>query len=110
MIETVAIHSGIGSDALKHSIDPPLARLVRARPETAPLVARQFGNRQGWSHLGEQQQLVQERWLATTSDLMAVAVWGSQARAAQERTPDQVPEHMPEHMPEQPPVQNGEKG
>ncbi|MCA0873082.1 hypothetical protein LCL97_19805 [Seohaeicola saemankumensis] len=102
VVEAMAIHSGVGSDRLKDSIDTTLARLVRARPETAPLVARQFGNRQDWSQLEALQPLVQERRLTSTTDLITVAVYVSQARATLEPTPEKTPEQTP--------TQKGEKG
>jgi hypothetical protein len=56
VIEALAIHNGVGSLELRKGIAAVLGRLVKARPETAALVARQFAARSDWS---------QASWLKT---------------------------------------------
>jgi hypothetical protein len=82
IIEALAIHSGVGSDEIRSEISTVLDRLVRSRPEAAPLVARQFGNRQDWTMAGNLGHLVAERKFTTASDLMTVAIYLAQAKAA----------------------------
>ena len=56
VIEALAIHNGVGSIELRKGIAAVLGRLVKVRPETAALVARQFAARSDWS---------QASWLKT---------------------------------------------
>jgi hypothetical protein len=82
VVEALAIHSGVGSVALRAEIGTTLDRFLRARPEAAPLVARQFGSRSDWSQAAVLQTLLQDNRLDSATGLMAVAVYVAQARDA----------------------------
>jgi hypothetical protein len=82
VVEALAIHNGFGSDEMRANIASALLRMVRSRPETAPLIARQFGSREDWSQAGNLEMLVRERKLKAAADLMTVAVYVAQAKAA----------------------------
>ena len=82
VVEALAIHNGVGSDEMRTTIAASLLRLVGSRPEAAPLVARQFGSRNDWSQAASLEVLVRERRLPASGDLMTVAVYVAQAKAA----------------------------
>jgi hypothetical protein len=82
IVEALAIHNGAGPANVKDAIGAALGRLVHARPEAAPLVARQFGGRSDWSQARRLEAVVQGRKLSNTADFMAVAVYVSQADSA----------------------------
>lgn len=82
VVEALAIHSGVGMAEVKTEIDAALARLIRARPETAPLVARQFGTRNDWSHAHQLETLVRAKEFSSSADLLTVAVYVAQAKGA----------------------------
>ncbi|WP_223423592.1 hypothetical protein [Tateyamaria pelophila] len=82
VVEALAIHNDIGTPDLRSVISASIARLVALRPETAPLVARQFGNRQDWSQALALESVVRERALSNGQDILQVAVYVAQGRNA----------------------------
>lgn len=82
VVEGFAIHITEGAPEMRQSLTDAIARLVQERPEAAPLVARQFGSRQNWIFAEQFAPLVAERKLSNASDLMTVAVYLAQAKAA----------------------------
>ncbi|MDW4498858.1 hypothetical protein R5H30_12755 [Sulfitobacter sp. D35] len=87
VVEALAIHSGVGAPGMAASIAATLDRLVALRPDTAALIARQFGSRQNWTQADRLAPLVAERRLTAASDLMTVAVYLAQARDAHAAPP-----------------------
>jgi len=81
VVEALAIHNGVGSHETQQDIAAALGRLLRMRPEAAPLMARQFGSRQDWTLAGQLAPIVAQRRLSKWADLM-VAVYVAQAKAA----------------------------
>lgn len=82
VVEALAIHNDIGTPELKETIGASITRLVALRPETAPLVARQFGNRQDWSQALTLETVIRARALPNAEDFLRVAVYVAQGRDA----------------------------
>ncbi|MEP2784302.1 MAG: hypothetical protein ABJO67_11165 [Pseudoruegeria sp.] len=80
VVEALAIHNEFGSAALRSTIADTMTRLVTLRPDTAPLIARQFGSRQDWSLARTLEPVVQNRMLSNTQDFLEVAVYVAQGR------------------------------
>jgi len=80
VVEALAIQNGVGSPDLRDRISAALEGFVAARPEGAALVARQFFNYQDWSQAAPLAELMHERRIASSADLMAVAIYVAQAR------------------------------
>lgn len=78
VVEALAIHNDIGTPGLKQAIGASIARLVTLRPKTAPLVARQFGNRQDWSQAATLEPIIRARALSNAEDYLRVAVYVAQ--------------------------------
>lgn len=85
--EALAIHNGVGTPALRASIGAALTRLINARPETAPVVARQFGARRDWSQAATLQAAMRDNKLPKVSDLMVVAAYVAQAKGGVTQAP-----------------------
>lgn len=82
VVEALAIHNGAGSNEVKAAINEALGQMVTARPETAPLIARQFGGREDWSQAARLAPLIEGRMLHKAVDLLPVAVYVAQAKGA----------------------------
>ena len=80
--ERPAIQHGAAPPEVRTQIAGALKRFVNARPEGAPLVARQFVTRQDWSQEPLLAQIMEEDWLTSAPDLLAVAIYVAQARGA----------------------------
>jgi len=91
VVEALAIHNGVGSRGLRSSIDAALKRFLDARPEGAPLVARQFSSRGDWSQAARLRKILGERHLHGRIELLPVAVYVAQARRANARGSEQTP-------------------
>ena len=82
VVEALAIQHGAAPPEVRTQIAGALKRFVNARPEGAPLVARQFVTRQDWSQAPLLAQIMEEDWLTSAPDLLAVAIYVAQARGA----------------------------
>lgn len=82
VVEAFAIHSGLGTPDVVAAVGAAINRLVAQRAEAAPLVARQFGNRQNWSQATVLETVVKMRTPMNGQDLLTVAVYVAQGRAA----------------------------
>lgn len=82
VVEALAIHNGGGTPGMRAAIAGALDRMIGARPETAPLVARQFGGRQDWSQAARLAPLVEGRGLRSAVEMLPVAIYVAQAKGA----------------------------
>jgi hypothetical protein len=82
VVEALAIHNDIGTPDLVTEIGASITRLVALRPEAAPLVARQFGDRQDWSQALALEPVITDRSLPNAADYLRVAVYVAQGRDA----------------------------
>ncbi|WP_335948213.1 hypothetical protein [Salipiger bermudensis] len=82
VVEALAIQHGVASPEVRAEIAATLQRFVRARPEGAALIARQFLPREDWSQGALLAGLMEAKALSSAQDLLTVAVYVAQARGA----------------------------
>ena len=79
VVEALAIHHGVGPRAVRDGIARALDRLVRERPQAAPLIARQFGSRNDFSREGALRGALRSKQLQSAEAFMSVASYIAQA-------------------------------
>ncbi len=84
VVEALAIQNGVADAEVRAAISDLLTRLVATHPAAAPMIARQFGDRQDWSQTKGLAQLLQHRDNVAASDLIPIAVYVAQGRATGE--------------------------
>ncbi|SLN64501.1 hypothetical protein ROA7450_03410 [Roseovarius albus] len=82
VVEALAIHNGTGSPDLRTAIAGALTRMVALRPEAAPMVARQFGNRNDWSQGGALAQVMQNKGVTDPIDQLTIANYVGRAQSS----------------------------
>ncbi|MBO9452232.1 hypothetical protein J7426_18305 [Tropicibacter sp. R16_0] len=83
VVEALAIHNAVASFELHKAITDALSQMILQRPETAPMVARQFGNRQDWSQ-GETVALaLKNKAIKNPAEQFMVASYVSRAQRVQ---------------------------
>lgn len=82
VVEALAIQHGVAPPEVRAEIAATLQRFVRARPQGAALVARQFLPREDWSQGPMLAELMEAKALSSAQDLLTVAVYVAQARGA----------------------------
>lgn len=80
VIAALAIHNGVGTPELRAAITAALDRMIDTRPETATLIARQFGERQDWSQADRLVSLVEGGVLYDTAELLPIIAYVAQAK------------------------------
>lgn len=73
VVEALAIHNGVGSPELRSAISEALTRLVALRPDTAPMIVRQFSNREDWSQGAALEQVMHNKTITDPTDQLSIA-------------------------------------
>jgi hypothetical protein len=82
VVEALAIHSSLGPDGLKGTIQQALAGFVARRPGAAAMIARQFSARRDWSVGPYLEAALDAPGELTPSGKLQVAAYVAQSRAA----------------------------
>lgn len=82
VLAALAEHSAHGDPALAPEISAALGRLIQARPESTGMIARQFAARSDWSLAPLLEPAMAQRDQLSSQDLVSVAVYLAQAKAA----------------------------
>lgn len=82
VIEAFAIQSGVDHPKdLAAALDAAMGDMLRARPDAAAALARQFGSRRDWRHGDALTQVLRGNHLPQTAGLLEVAMYVAQARS-----------------------------
>ena len=83
VVEALAIQNGVAPDEVRGTVASVLDRLVRTRPESAVLIARQFGSRNDFSQDGALKDALRSKSLKTPAEIIAVTTYLALAEQAQ---------------------------
>ena len=82
IIEALAIHSEVREPEVAEAVRFAVASAVRAEPELAPAVARQFGIRNDWSLSAPVEEVLKRNKLSSVSDIILVSQYVALANQA----------------------------
>lgn len=83
VIQALAIHNQIGTEALRAGIASALSRVLDIRPDSGPIVAKYLADTNDWSQVDAMERLLKSRQLRNFGDVMLVANYVTRARRAQ---------------------------
>lgn len=83
VVTAFSVHHALAAPSVQSEIDDAIGKLVRDRPASGAIVARQFLLRTNWSQFDALAGLVERRQLETTAQLMPVAAYLGRAHSAQ---------------------------
>ncbi|MEM8730588.1 MAG: hypothetical protein AAGF79_11780 [Pseudomonadota bacterium] len=80
VVEAMAIHAGLGSEALRARIGAAFDMLLNSQPAAAAGIARQFSSRSDWSQAERLDRVVADGKVKSSADFLPIAVYLAQAR------------------------------